>query len=60
MAHTATAERPLVPTRWVGVTEYAAIKNLSVRTVYTYLKDGLIPGAEQVGPGRVHRIPITD
>lgn len=56
MAQASTVER----TRWVGVAEYAAIKNLSVRTVYTYLKAGLIPGAEQVGPGRMHRIPVTE
>lgn len=48
------------PTRWVGVTEYAAIKGLSPRTVYSYLKLGVIPGAEQIGPHKVHRIPITE
>lgn len=57
MQRSATVERPQ---RWVGVTEYAAIKGLSVRTVYTYLKDGLIPGAEQMGPNKIHRIPVTE
>lgn len=44
---------------WVGPAEYARRKGLSLRTVRAYLKQGLIPGAEQAAPRHAHRIPMA-
>lgn len=49
----------MATTDYVDVAEYARRRGLSTRTVYTYLKKGLIPGAEQAQPRCAYRIPVT-
>ncbi len=50
---------PDLPARFMSARDLAELKQIPMRTLYRYLEEGLIPGAERVGPGKKWRINRT-
>lgn len=48
----------MAESRWLTVEDYAALKRRSKWTIYRHIKQGLIPGAEQVVEHGEIRIPV--
>lgn len=45
--------------RVLSARDYAELKGIPLRSLRRYLAQGLIPGAERVGPGKKWRITTT-